>query len=80
MDEKPNDNVSHLILEHLRHIRGRVDTLAADSAVMKARSSSIEDQLVGIRGDIALLQRRFDLTDARLDRIEQRLELSEHPH
>lgn len=77
------ENVENIILEHLRHIRNRVDQIAEDMQDMKHRMSSLETGVVSVKRDIAA----GDDTDARqqvsLDkilerilRIEKRLELA----
>jgi hypothetical protein len=71
------EQVENLILEHLRHIRGRVDQLAEDMSTMKLRMSSLETQVAGLHGDNAIAHQRMDRIEARLDRIERRLELRE---
>ena len=69
------DNISNLILEHLRSIRS---TLARhdeqfDTVIM--RLGSIESQMAGVQADIAGLNLRMDRFENRLARIERRLEL-----
>lgn len=67
----------NLILEHLRHIRGRVDQLAEDLDTIKLRLTSLETQVAGLHGDNAIAHQRMDRIEARLDRIERRLDLHE---
>ena len=69
--------IDSLILEHLRHIRGRVDQLAEDMTIVKQRLTSLESQVAGLHGDNAILQRRMDGFEVRMERIERRLDLSE---
>jgi outer membrane murein-binding lipoprotein Lpp len=78
------EQVENLILEHLRHIRGRVDQLAEDLGTVKLRLTSLETQVsglqgqvAGLHGDNAIAHQRMDKIDVRLDRIERRLELRE---
>jgi hypothetical protein len=71
------ENVENLILEHLRHIRGRVDQMAEDLGTVKLRLSSLESQVVGLHGDNAVAHQRMDHIDQRLDRIARRLDLHE---
>jgi len=73
---------SNLILEHLRVIRADVSGLRADLAEGKLRAGSVEDHLVGVRRDLALLHadigithHRLDLHEQRLGRIERRLQI-----
>jgi len=71
------DNVESLILEHLRHIRNRVDQIADDVGTLKLRLSSLESQAAGLHGDNAIAHQRMDRIENRLNRIERRLELHE---
>lgn len=76
------DNVENIVLEHLRHIRGRVDQIADDMSDLKHRMSSLESAMVSVKHEVAY----GDETDARqqvtldklvdrIQRIEKRLEL-----
>jgi tetrahydromethanopterin S-methyltransferase subunit G len=69
--------VENLILEHLRHIRTRVDQVAEDMGTMKLRLSSLESQVAGLHGDNAIAHQRMDRIESRLERIERRLDLYE---
>jgi len=77
------DNVENIVLEHLRHIRGRVDQIAEDITDLKHRMSSLESSMVLVKHEIA----HSDETDARqqvtldkiverIQRLEKRLELN----
>ena len=68
-------DIDSLILEHLRHIRGRVDQLGEDMTIVKHRLTSLESQVAGLHGDNAILQRRMDGFETRMERIERRLDL-----
>ena len=77
------DNIESLILEHLRHIRGRVDQIAEDAEDLKARMSSLESAFLNVKREVvhgdetdARQQVSIDRILQRLDRIERRLELS----
>ena len=63
------ENVENVIIEHLRHIRGRVDRIAEDMGDMKHRMSSLESAMVLVKREVAA----GDDTDARqqvsLDRL-----------
>ncbi|MCA3644194.1 MAG: hypothetical protein IOC63_20545 [Methylobacterium sp.] len=72
-----NDKVEHLLLEHLRAIRGDMTRLADDMRTMRSEMTALRQHVSGIvtlqehdHGDIASLK-------ARLDRIEKRLDLVE---
>lgn len=77
-----SDNVENLVLEHLRHIRFRVDQIADDMTDLKHRMSSLESAMVTVKHEVA----HGDETDARqqvtldkladrIQRIETRLDL-----
>jgi hypothetical protein len=77
-----SDNVENIVLEHLRHIRSRVDQIADDMTDLKLRMSSLESAMVSVKHEVA----HGDETDARqqvtldklaerIQRIERRLEL-----
>jgi archaellum component FlaC len=69
------DNVESLILEHLRHIRSKMDAVSLDMSDIKSRVSSLEEtqgQLLGMMGGLG---KRMDRSDERLGRIERRLDL-----
>ncbi len=77
-----SDNIENIVLEHLRHIRGRVDQIADDMSDLKHRMSSLELSIVSVKHEVA----HGDETDARqqvtldrivdrIQRIEKRLEL-----
>jgi outer membrane murein-binding lipoprotein Lpp len=77
-----NENVENLVLEHLRHIRGRVDQIADDVGDLKQRMSSLESAMNLVRREVALgdetdarQQITLDKLNARIERIERRLEL-----
>ncbi|MCR6735301.1 MAG: hypothetical protein NVV83_15040 [Afipia sp.] len=62
--------VESIVLEHLRHIRGAVDSTREDIREIKGRLGILESQY-------AHMSNRIDRLDARVERIEQRLELTE---
>ena len=69
------DNVENLILEHLKHIRGKADVISLDVSDLKSRVSSLEEmqgQLLIMMGGFG---KRMDRFDDRLSRIEKRLDL-----
>lgn len=76
------DNVENLILEHLRHIRGRVDQITDDMGDLKHRMSSLELAMVSVKHEMAhggetdaRQQVSLDKIMERIQRIEQRLDL-----
>ena len=59
-----------IVLDHLRHIRGAVDGLRDDMREVKGGLGILESQYPNISN-------RMDRLDARIERIERRLELTE---
>jgi predicted nuclease with TOPRIM domain len=72
MAEEPKD----FVLEYLRRIDRNVETLRNEMIDVKARLSSLEEQVVHLRKDFVRLEHRFDHFEERLERIERRLELA----
>jgi predicted nuclease with TOPRIM domain len=60
----------NIVLDHLRHIPGAVDGLRDDMREVKGRLGILESQY-------ANFSNRMDRLDARIERIERRLELTE---
>ena len=48
------DNTKKLVLEHLRHIRGRVDLIADDMKEVKLRLSTLESSLSLVRREFII--------------------------
>ncbi len=78
-----NENVEHLILEHLRAMRGDIAEMREDSREVKSRLVSLETavstlrrELADLYGDVVGQHSRFDRLLDRLERLEKRLELS----
>lgn len=76
------DNVENLVLEHLRHIRGKVDQVSEDVIDLKLRMSSLESAMVSVKHEVthgdevdARQQLSLDKLASRIQRIESRLEL-----
>ena len=77
-----SENVENLVLEHLRHIRGRVDQIADDVGDLKQRMSGLESAMNLVRREVTLgdetdarQQVTLDKLNVRIERIERRLEL-----
>lgn len=77
------DNLESLILEHLRHIRGRVDQVADDVSELKHRMTGLEGSMGLVKREVAYgdetdarQQLSLDKLAARVERIERRLELA----
>lgn len=76
----------NLVLEHLRHIRSRVDQIADDITDLKQRISGLESAMVLVKREVAYgdetdarQQVSLDRLIERIQRIERRLELTSHP-
>lgn len=81
------EELASLTLEHLRHIRARVDQIADDVTDLKLRMSGLENAMLLVKREVshgdetdARQQITLDRLAARIERIERRLELSEPPH
>lgn len=79
--------IDNLVLEHLRHIRNRVDRIAEDVDDIKLRMSGLENAMLLVKREIAhgdetdaRQQLTLDKLAARVERIERRLDLTEQPH
>ncbi|MDP1650050.1 MAG: hypothetical protein Q8M01_17870 [Rubrivivax sp.] len=79
------ENVESVIIEHLRHIRARVDRIAEDMSDMKHRMSSLESAMVLVKREVsagdetdARQQLSLDRLLDRIERIERRLELTDN--
>ncbi len=71
-----------LVLEHLRHIRSRVDQIADDMGDLKQRMSGLESGMNLVRREVvqgdeidARQQITLDKLQTRIERMERRLEL-----
>jgi hypothetical protein len=78
------ENVENLVLEHLRHIRGRVDQIADDVTDLRHRMTSLENAMALVKREVAYSdeadarqQVSIDNPTARVERIERRLELQD---
>ena len=67
------DEPDNLIMTCLRRIDAKVDRLTDDVRDLKIRMTGVEEAVVG-------LQRRMDRPEARVERIERRLDLVDMPH
>lgn len=71
------EDTSNLVLEHLRHIRSQVDTMRHDMSDMKLRLVVIEGHVGSLVVGQAGHNSEIDRLKRRVDRIEQRLELTD---
>ena len=76
------ETVENPIIEHLRHIRGRVDQIADDVVDLKHRMATLECGMTLVRREMingdetdARQQVSLDRLVERIQRIEKRLEL-----
>lgn len=72
------DNIENLILEHLRALRTDMSDIKADVRDLKLRMSSIENYMAIFHLEIARHGSKFDEVDARIERIERRLQLRDN--
>lgn len=70
-----SQQTDNLVLEHLRHIRGRVDSMSLDVVDLKTRISSLEEMQGQVLVLLGAMGKRMDRTDERLARVERRLDL-----
>lgn len=64
-----------IVLEHLHHIRDQVDRTAEDVREIKTRVSGLERKVAELHLDFANVSSRLDSIEARVERVEKRLEL-----
>ena len=81
------DELASVTLEHLRHIRGRVDQIADDVVDLKLRMSGLEGGITRIRREVLQAdetdirqQIMLDKLATRVERLERRLDLSDPAH
>ena len=71
------DETTNIVLEHLRHIRARVDGLTDDVRQVILRLGAIERHVAGLHISDVSQNAEIDLIKTRLERVERRLELTE---
>ena len=71
------DNVDYLILEHLKAIRGDLDTIKSVVRDVKTRLLSMESYQVASHLDSARQSSRLDELDTRISRLEVRVNLTD---
>ena len=69
-----SDNV---VLEHLRHIRSKVDMTATDVTDIKIQLAAMQQHMAGFHAVIASHSDELNQLRQRIDRIEKRLELTD---
>ncbi len=77
------EQIDNLMLEHLKRFQATLDGVARDVRELKTRQTETHTAVVALRRDqandasiAAHLQVQLDTVNDRLDRIENRLELS----
>jgi ubiquinone biosynthesis protein UbiJ len=71
------DNVESLVLEQLRRLGQQVQSIADDIGDIKLRITATEEHLASMMMSIAGVNARMDKIDARVARIERRLDLTD---
>ncbi len=78
------ENIDNIVLEHLRHIRGKVDKTEQSIEDLKLRMSRLESAILSVKREVAdgyeaeiHQQSTNDRIIERLERIERRLDLQE---
>lgn len=76
--------MSDLVLEHLRHIRSRVDSIDDKLTDVQSRMQSLESSMLLVKREVShgdetsvRQQVSLDRLVARVERIERRLELTD---
>ena len=69
------DDANNLVLQHLRHIRSKVDSIDERVGRVELRLMAVEGHLGGLLLTQAGQNSEIDRIKQRLDRIERRLEL-----
>ena len=70
----------NLVLEHLKRIQAKLDSIGFDLTDLKVRQSTSEQHLAQQGVQFAALNARMDRFDERLGRIEKRLDLIDVIH
>ena len=70
-----SEEMTNLVLEHLRHIRARVDEIDGDLKSLTNRFGVLEGHLAQTHVSEAGQNSEIDRIKMRLERIERRLEL-----
>ncbi|NEV61377.1 hypothetical protein [Thiorhodococcus minor] len=72
------DDTTSLVLEHLRHIRAKVDSLDERVGRVELRLSVIEQTLGGLYAMAGSDRDTLQSAIRRIERLEQRLDLVDH--
>jgi hypothetical protein len=71
------DNVENMTLVFLRRIDDRLDRMEGDLGDIKLRMTASEEHLASMMMSLAGVNARMDKIDARLGRVERRLDLTD---
>jgi hypothetical protein len=71
------EDANNLVLDHLRHIRSKVDLIDDRVGRVELRLSTIEGHLASVLVGEAGQNSEIDKINRRLERIEKRLELAD---
>ena len=71
------EQMTHIVLEHLRHIRSSVDDLKAEVRNFNLRVGAVEHMVTGVQVSEVGQNAEIDRLKTRLDRIERRLDLAD---
>jgi tetrahydromethanopterin S-methyltransferase subunit G len=71
------EETTNLVLEHLRHIRTKVDSIDDRVGRVEPPLSTVEGHLANLIVSDAAQNAELDKVSRRLDRIERRLELTD---
>ncbi len=77
MVEPRAEIANELIFERLKAIQGTLARHSDELRAIKERLGNVEMQVAGLAGQYATLSVRLDHLDARVERIERRLDLVE---
>lgn len=72
-----SDVTNELLLEHLKRLQADSSAIRDDMRLVRERPHSVEEQVAGLRRGFTRLEHRIDAMDARVERIERRLDLAE---
>ncbi len=71
-----SDEPDNLVLVYLRRMEVKLDKVADDMSDVRRRVTSLEGAVSLLHGDFSGQSLRMDRVDARLDRIERRIDLT----
>jgi tetrahydromethanopterin S-methyltransferase subunit G len=71
------DEMTNLVLEHLRHIRTKVDRIDERVDRVEIRLSAVEGHLANLMVSEAAQNAAIDNVSRRLEKIERRLDLAD---